>query len=102
MRGEKRGSEDEGVAEAASGLDGVGGVFGVASDLGAEGFDMGVDGAVHGGAGVIPSLLEELFAGEDAAGLPEEDREEVLFVGGEFERMAATGHGHGVGLVAQE
>lgn len=83
-------------------MDGFGGVFGVEAEFGAEGFYVGVDGAVHGGAGVFPGLFEELLAGEDAAGLPEEDGEEFVFVRGEVERVAAAGDAHGGGLVVEE
>ena len=60
--------KDEGVAEASAGLDGLGGVFGVAAEFGAERFNVGIDGAVHRGARVVPGLLKKLLAGEDAAG----------------------------------
>jgi len=94
--------KDEGVAEASAGLDGLGGVFGVAAEFGAERFNVGIDGAVHRGARVVPGLLKKLLAGEDAAGLAEENGEEFVFVRGEVERVTTAGDVHGVGLVMKE
>jgi len=72
------------------GLDGVGG-FVDGAQFGAEGFDVGVDGAIEAGGGFLPGGVHELVAREDAAGLGEQGFEQAKFVAGEVERMASVG-----------
>ena len=86
--------EDEAVAKAASGLNGVVVVGGGLAKFCPQGLDVGVDGAVHGGAGVFPSLHQDLVAGEGAAGLGEKESEDFVFVGGEVERLPEAVDGH--------
>ena len=64
------------------------------AEFGSEGFDVGVDGAIHGGTWIVPGLLKQLLTGKDATGLPEENREKFIFMSGEIEWLAAASDAH--------
>ena len=94
--------ENESVAEPASGLNCFRGIFGMLAEFCAEGLDVGVDGAVHSGAGIVPGFFEKLVTGKDSAGFFEESGKELVFVRGEVEEVAAAGNTHRVGGMMEE
>lgn len=63
---------------------------------------MGVYGSVGHGAGVLPGVIEQLIAGEDAAGFFDENEQEFVFVGGEIEGCALELDAHGGGIVMED
>src|SRR5712691_7033675 len=69
----------ERVPDAANGLDVPGGL-GVALDLGAELRDVDVDRAIEGLVLLALESIEDLFAREDPAGRPSQDREQLELV----------------------
>ena len=73
----------QGVAQAAVGLDGVGGRVDGA-EFGPQGFDVCIHGAVEAGSRFLPRRGHELITREDAAGLSEEGPEQTEFVAGEI------------------
>jgi hypothetical protein len=62
---------------------------------------VGIDGAVRGGAGVLPGKVHELVAGENTAGVLHEGEQEVVFVAGEIERLTATADELADGVVVE-
>jgi hypothetical protein len=72
------------------------------AEFGADGFDVGVYGSVGHGAGVLPGVIEQLIAGEDAAGFFDENEQEFVFVGGEIEGCALELDAHGGGIVMED
>jgi hypothetical protein len=63
---------------------------------------VGVYGSVGHGAGVLPGVIEQLIAGEDAAGFFDENEQEFVFVGGEIEGCALELDAHGGGIVMED
>lgn len=60
---------------------------------------MGVDRAIGDGAGIVPSAIEQLIAGEHPARLTQEHEQKFVFVGGEIERPPVAMDAHGGGVV---
>ena len=71
------------------------------ADFGADGFDVGVDGAVGSSAGVLPGEVHELVACEDTARVFHEGEEEVVLVAGEVEGLACAADDFAEGVVVE-
>ena len=67
-----------------------------------QSFDVCVDGAVHGRAGVFPGLHKDLVAGEGAAGLGEEEGKDLILVGSEVERLSKAVNRHRRFIMAEK
>src|SRR5689334_13799312 len=76
------------IAEAADGLD----LVGALAELSADGGDVDVDRAVEDVGVAAEGGVDDVVAGEDAAGLAREELEDAKLGGGQGDALAAPGH----------
>ena len=75
-------SEGQQITNPATGLNNILGPHPHRTQLGANGLDVSVDGAVRHRTGVLPGVFEKLVPGEHALGSFQEDKQQLVFVGG--------------------